>query len=111
MSDEKEQKPTTEPYVSRELIKTLQERAQHYEGMYRTQGETIQGLQEALQKSSGTFKMQQQTVVELTAALKAQPGSTTEIVHDCGSEHANTLLSRENTTYQGSVSSAKKGIR
>ncbi len=40
----------------------------------------------------------------------SEPGSTTEIVHKCGSEHANTLLSRENTTYQGSVSSAKKGI-
>jgi hypothetical protein len=40
-----------------------------------------------------------------------EPGSTTEVVDDCGSEHANTLLSRENTTYQGSVSSAKKGIR
>ena len=40
-----------------------------------------------------------------------QPVSTTEIVQYCGSEHANTLLGRENTTYQGSVSSAKKGIR
>src|ERR1019366_3876010 len=41
----------------------------------------------------------------------SQPGSTTEIVPYCGSEHANPLLSRENTTCQGSVSSAKKGIR
>ena len=40
-----------------------------------------------------------------------EPGSTTEVVDDCGSEHANTLLSRENTTCQGSVSSARKGIR
>ena len=44
-------------------------------------------------------------------AATIQPGSTTEVVDNCGSEHANTLLSRENTTYQGSVSSAKKGIR
>jgi hypothetical protein len=27
----------------------------------------------------------------------SDPGSTTELGHDCGSEHANTLLSRENT--------------
>jgi hypothetical protein len=26
-----------------------------------------------------------------------QPGSTTELGHDCGSEHANTLLTWENT--------------
>jgi hypothetical protein len=91
MSDEKEQKATTEPYVSRELIKTLQERAQHYEGMYRTQGETIQGLQEALQKSSGTFKMQQQTVVELTAALKAQAARVTA-ANAKPKKHKNTII-------------------
>jgi len=30
--------------------------------------------------------------------VASEPGSTTEIVHRCGSEHANTLLTRENTT-------------
>jgi len=48
---------------------------------------------------------------EVEETVFIQPGSTTEVVDDCGSEHANTLLSRENTTCQGSVSSAKKGIR
>ena len=47
----------------------------------------------------------------LDSRRTVEPGSTTEVVDDCGSEHANTLLSRENTTCQGSVSSAKKGIR
>jgi hypothetical protein len=91
MSDEKEQKPTTEPYVLRELIKTLMERAQHYEGMYRTQGETIQGLQEAIQKSRGTFKIQQQTFVELTAALKAQTARVTA-ANAAPKKHKNTII-------------------
>lgn len=41
--------------------------------------------------------------LNLDPPAKFGPGS--------GSRHANTLLSRENTTYRGSGSSAKKGIR
>src|SRR5665647_3915640 len=49
----------------------------------------------------------------LSKPLKRQvhPGSTTEIVHKCGSEHANTLLTWENTASDSRFSSRQKGTR
>ena len=41
----------------------------------------------------------------------AQPGSTTEVVHESGSEHANTLLTWENTASDSRFSSRQKGTR
>src|ERR1035437_1143743 len=49
-----------------------------------------------VQRGPGGFT--QRTLGGHSAILSTEPGSTTEVVHGSGSEHANTLLTWENTT-------------